>query len=97
MRTAFKCRAYPTPEQAAVLNRTFGCVRVVWNQTLAWRHCRWHTEQAATNVPQANAFLTRLKQSKEFAWLNEVSSVPLQQVLRTQQKAFANFFAGRAR
>ena len=28
---------------------------------------------------------------------SEVSSVPLQQVLRTQQKAFANFFAKRAR
>ena len=22
-------------------NRTFGCVRLVWNQTLAWRHQRW--------------------------------------------------------
>ncbi|MEV0902243.1 helix-turn-helix domain-containing protein, partial [Actinoplanes sp. NPDC049802] len=30
MRTAYKCRAYPTSEQAAVLNRTFGCVRLVW-------------------------------------------------------------------
>ncbi|GAA2647887.1 RNA-guided endonuclease InsQ/TnpB family protein [Nonomuraea recticatena] len=97
MRTAYKCRAYPTAEQAAVLNRTFGCVRVVWNQTLAWRHRRWHTEQASTNAPQANAFLTQLKRTKEFAWLNEVSSVPLQQVLRTQQRAFAHFFAGRAR
>ncbi|MFG1953492.1 helix-turn-helix domain-containing protein [Micromonospora sp. NPDC048830] len=29
---------YPTPEQAVVLNRTFGCVRVVWNRTLAARH-----------------------------------------------------------
>ncbi|TMR97087.1 RNA-guided endonuclease InsQ/TnpB family protein [Nonomuraea basaltis] len=97
MRTAYKCRAYPSPEQAAVLNRTFGCVRVVWNQTLAWRHQRWHQERVSTNVPQANAFLTQLKRSEEFAWLNEVSSVPLQQVLRTQQRAYANFFAGRAR
>ncbi|WP_214103532.1 RNA-guided endonuclease InsQ/TnpB family protein [Acrocarpospora catenulata] len=97
MRTAYKCRAYPTPEQAAVLNRTFGCVRVVWNQTLAWRHRRWHEEQTSTNMPQANAFLTQLKRTEEFAWLNEVSSVPLQQVLRTQQRAFANFFAKRAR
>ncbi|GAA4240981.1 RNA-guided endonuclease TnpB family protein [Actinomadura meridiana] len=97
MRTAYKCRAYPTPEQAAMLSRTFGCVRVVWNQTLAWRHRRWHQDRVSTNVPQANAFLTHLKQAEEFAWLNEVSSVPLQQVLRTQQRAFANFFAGRTR
>jgi putative transposase len=40
MRTAYKCRAYPSPEQASVLNRTFGCVRVAWNRTLAWRQAR---------------------------------------------------------
>lgn len=97
MRTAYKCRAYPTPEQAALLGRTFGCVRVVWNRTLAWRHARWYSEKVSTNVPEANAFLTRLKRTDEFAWLNDVSSIPLQQVLRTQQKAFANFFAKRAR
>ncbi|MCG5215162.1 transposase [Streptosporangium sp. KLBMP 9127] len=96
MRTAYKCRAYPTPGQAAVLNRTFGCVRVVWNQTLAWRHRRWHAEQVSTNVLQASAFLTQLKRTEGYAWLNEVSSVPLQQVLRIQQGAFANFFARRA-
>jgi putative transposase len=27
-------------------------VRVVWNQTLAWRHQRWHQERVSTNVPQ---------------------------------------------
>jgi putative transposase len=97
MRTAFKCRAYPTAEQAANLSRTFGCVRKVWNETLAWRHHRWHGEHLSTNVPEANAHLTAMKRIPEYAYLSEVSSVPLQQVLRTQQKAFANFFAKRAR
>lgn len=32
----------------------------------------------------------------EYIWLNDVSCVPLQQSLRHQQAAFANFFAGRA-
>lgn len=97
MRTAYKCRAYPTPEQAANLSRTFGCVRKVWNETLAWRHARYHRDGLNTNVPEANAHLTAMKRLPEFAYLSEVSSVPLQQVLRTQQKAFANFFAKRAR
>jgi putative transposase len=97
MRTAFKCRAYPTPGQAANLARTFGCVRKVWNETLAWRHARYHGEGLSTNVPEANAHLTAMKRLPEYAYLTEVSSVPLQQVLRTQQKAFANFFAKRAR
>ncbi len=97
MRTAFKVRAYPDAQQAAVLNRTFGCVRLVWNRTLAWRHARWYGEHLSTNVPQANAYLTDLKRDSELAFLREVSSVPLQQVSRIQQKAFVNFFAGRAR
>ena len=96
MRTAFKCRAYPTPEQAANLSRTFGCARKVWNETLAWRHARYYRDGLSTNVPEANAHLTTMKRTEEFAYLSEVSSVPLQQVLRTQQKAFANFFAKRA-
>ncbi len=94
MRTAYKCRAYPAPEQKSVLNRTFGCVRVVWNRTLAWRHARYHSEQARTNFAQANAYLTAMKATEDLGWLNEVSSVPLQQALRHQQVAFSNFFAG---
>jgi len=97
MRTAYKCRAYPDIEQVSVLNRTFGCLRVVWNRTLAWRHARYHNEQAMTNFAQANAYLTAMKATEDLGWLNEVSSVPLQQALRHQQVAFSNFFAGRAR
>lgn len=97
MRTALRCRAYPTPGQAANLGRTFGCVRKVWNETLAWRRSRYHRDGLSTNVSQANAYLTAMKRLPEYAYLSEVSSVPLQQVLRTQQKAFANFYAQRAR
>ena len=71
-------RAYPAAEQASVLNRTFGCVRVVWNRTLAWRHARYYGERVKTNFTQANAYLTAMKRDPELAWLNEVSSVPLQ-------------------
>jgi putative transposase len=97
VRTAYKCRAYPDYEQVSVLNRTFGCVRVVWNRTLAWRHARYHQEQVRTNFTQASAYLTAMKASEELGWLSEVSSVPLQQAIRHQQVAFSNFFAGRAR
>ena len=97
MRTAYKCRAYPDQVQASVLNRTFGCVRVVWNQTLAWRHQRYHAEKTGTTFAQANAYLTAMKATDELAWLNEVSSVPLQQAIRHQQVAYTAFFAKRAR
>ena len=93
MRTAYKCRAYPTPGQASVLHRTFGCVRLVWNRTLAWRHQQYHAEKAGTSLTQANAYLTAMKATDQLAWLNEVSSVPLQQAIRHQQVAYTAFFA----
>jgi putative transposase len=97
MRTAYKCRAYPDPDQAASLNRTFGCVRVVWNRTLAARQTRWVTQRRRTSYRETDAALTVMKRLPELAFLNEVSSVPLQQTLRHQHAAFTAFFAGRAR
>ena len=97
MRTAYKCRAYPDPVQASVLNRTFGCVRVVWNRTLAWRRQRYRADKTGTSLAQASAYLTAMKATEELAWLNAVSSVPLQQVLRHQQAAYTAFFAKQAR
>ncbi|MFC5181404.1 RNA-guided endonuclease InsQ/TnpB family protein [Actinomadura harenae] len=97
MRTAYKCRAYPNAEQAALLARTFGCVRLVWNRALAERQRAYRSEGRATSYKAADAALTAWKREADLAFLNEVSSVPLQQTLRHQHAAFANFFAGRAR
>ncbi|MCO6010643.1 transposase [Actinoallomurus purpureus] len=97
MRTAYKCRAYPGPEQAAVFSRTFGCVRLVWNKTLTERHTAYHQRGEKTSYKQTDAALTGWKKTEDLAFLSEVSSVPLQQTLRHQHAAFANFFAGRAK
>ena len=97
MRTAYKVRAYPSTEQAAILARTFGCVRVVWNRTLAARCAVYAAEKRSISYGQASAALTGWKRLPELVWLNEVSAVPLQQALRHQQAAFVGFFAKRAR
>jgi putative transposase len=97
VRTAYRCRAYPDAEQQEVLNRTFGCVRVVWNRTLAERHARWHRERQGTTYAETDRALTAMKKEPGLAFLNEVSCVPLQQSLRHQHKAFSAFFAKRAR
>jgi putative transposase len=97
MRMVYKCRAYPDPDQATMLARTFGCVRVVWNRTLAARQTRYAIERRGTSYAESDAALTAMKRLPELAWLNEVSSVPLQQTLRHQHAAFQAFFAGRAR
>ncbi len=80
-----------------MLNRTFGCVRVVWNRTLAARHARWQTGRKTTSYAETDAALTLMKKDPDLAFLSEVSSVPLQQALRHQHQAFTAFFARRAR
>jgi len=97
VRTAYRCRAYPDEQQQAMLRRTFGCVRVVWNRTLAQRRARWHLERTGTSYAETDRALTAMKKDPDLAFLNQVSSVPLQQALRHQHQAFRGFFAGRAR
>lgn len=93
---AYKYRFYPTPEQALLLEKTFGCVRFVHNHILDFRSKQYSENGIKIGFTQANAALTRLKKDPEKAWLSEVSCVPLQQVLRHQQTAFTNFFEKRA-
>ncbi|GGW86802.1 RNA-guided endonuclease InsQ/TnpB family protein [Streptomyces galilaeus] len=95
MKRAFRYRFYPSDAQAAELSRTFGCVRKVYNLALAARTEAW-ARQVRVNYNQTSAMLTDWKKTGELAYLNDVSSVPLQQALRHLQVAFTNFFAKRA-
>ena len=96
VRTAYRCRAYPDETQQQVLSRTFGCVRVVWNRTLAERHRLWHAEGKSLSYAASDVALTAMKKDPDLAFLSEVSSVPLQQALRHQHQAVSAFFARRA-
>src|SRR5260221_101012 len=97
VKRAYKYRFYPSPEQAAELNRTFGCVRKVWNLALDARTTAWYQRQERIGYVQSSAMLTQWKASEDLAYLAEVSAVPLQQALRHLQGAFASFWGKRAR
>jgi putative transposase len=94
---AYKYRFYPTQEQAQTLARTFGCVRYVYNWGLRTRTDAYYQRKEHLYYEQLAGALTALKHQEEVAWLQEVSSVPLQQGLRHLESAFRNFFDGRAK
>ncbi|MFU8872089.1 RNA-guided endonuclease InsQ/TnpB family protein [Micromonospora sp. SL4-19] len=96
VKRAFKYRCYPSPEQADQLNRTFGCVRKVYNLALDARTRAWTVERQRITYGQSSAWLTEWKRTQELAFLNEVSSVPLQQALRHLQAAFVAFWDKRS-
>ena len=97
IKRAYRFRLYPTPEQEQVLAQTFGCARFAYNHMLRLRTDAWFSRRERIGYHETSAALTQLKKDPEFAWLNEVSSVPVQQALRHLQTAFANFFAKRAK
>lgn len=94
---AYKFRFYPTPEQELNLAKTFGCARFAYNYMLRQRTDAWFQRQEKIGYHETSAMLTALKKTDEFAWLNEVSSVPVQQSLRHLQTAFGNFFSRRSK
>jgi putative transposase len=93
----FKYRFYPTPEQEALLRRTMGCARLVYNRALAARTEAWYERQERVGYSETSTMLTSWKKQEALQFLNEVSCVPLQQGLRHLQSAFSNFFTGRTK
>ena len=95
IKRAYKFRFYPTTQQEEILAKTFGCARFAYNYMLRQRTDAWFQRQEKVGYHETSAMLTALKKQPEFVWLNEVSSVPVQQSLRHLQTAFGNFFARR--
>jgi len=93
---AVKVRLYPTPEQELALAKSFGCARWYWN--FALNACIGHYQETGKSLKLATykGMLPQLK--KEYPWLKEdcYSSV-LQCVAINLNKAYQNFFEGRAK
>jgi len=93
---AYKYRFYPTDEQKQLLARTFGCCRYVYNWALRERTDAYYKRGERLYYEDTAQRLVLLKKQEETSWLDEVSSVPLQQALRNLDRAFRHFFEGRA-
>lgn len=88
---AYKYRFYPNREQVEMLDQTFGCVRFVYNNALAYS-TEQYEQGNKTNLMDWSKNLTELKKNPDFDWLGNVPRVPLQQALRHLDKAFKSFF-----
>ncbi|WP_442921459.1 RNA-guided endonuclease InsQ/TnpB family protein [Microcoleus sp. PH2017_28_MFU_U_A] len=91
---AVKVRIYPSVEQQSHLAQAFGCVRWVWNQSLATM------SQTYKETGKGISAFTMKKQipvwKTEFEWLKDCYSQCLQSSVLNLSQAFINFFDGRA-
>ena len=92
MNKAFKYRIYPSPEQAILINKTFGCVRFVYNKMLANRKEVYEQFKDDKEALKQQKYLLPAEFKKEFEWLKEVDSLALANAQLNLQTAYKNFF-----
>src|SRR5699024_538573 len=87
---SYRFRIYPTKTQTALIKKTIGRSRFVFNHFLAtWQDTYKETGQGLT-YHSCSSKLPSLK--NECAWLKEVDSIALQSSLRNLADSFSRFF-----
>lgn len=96
MQKGIRFRAYPTKEQEKLIQKTFGCCRLVYNMGLDFRKKSFKNGKKV-GYKHTCAMLTELKHSEQYSFLNDVGCVALQQSLKDLDRAYVNFFEKRAK
>ena len=91
MLKSFKYRLYPNKEQEIQIQKTFGCCRFVYNQTLAHRKELYEAEKKSMSKIDCNNFVNR-NLKKEYEWLKEVDKFALTNSVYNMDSAYQKFF-----
>ncbi len=92
MNKAYKYRLYPNKEQAQLINKTFGCVRFVYNQMLASRKATYEQYKDDKEALKQQKHPLPAGYKKAFPWLKEVDSLALANAQLNLNSAYSNFF-----
>ena len=95
MQLRYNYRLDPQPRLRAALGKAFGCARVVFNDAPHARKAAHQAVEPYLTDSDLSARLTAIKKAPARAFLNEVSSVVLQQALADLNTAYRNYFASR--
>lgn len=86
---AYKFRFYPDKRQEEVLNRELNNARFVWNYLLFAAKVVYNSRKESIDLSKT---LTEMKKLKEFSFLQESSTVALQQKRMDLETAYKNLF-----
>ena len=90
---SLKLRIYPSEEQKVILNKTFGCCRVIYNERLTEHINYYNTYKDNPNRPKFKGTLPKELREKKYPWLGEDTiSEALIQSQRNCEQAYSNFF-----
>ena len=96
VRKGYKYRLQTKPETNQKLAQFAGSCRFVWNKVLALNEDRYQAGIPRLSYGDAAGALRLWKQSEEYGFLADVHSQVLQQCLKDLERAYTNWFAGRA-
>jgi putative transposase len=91
-RAGYRYRIEPDEAQRAMLARTFGCDRVVFNDAVRVQEEACRAGQKITPTEVQRQVITLAKITDARAWLSEVASVALVQAVQDAHRAYRNFF-----
>lgn len=90
MNKNFEIKIYPNQEQIQLIEKTFGCVRYVYNFMLNLKQKLYSFYKINLTYYDMCKILTELKKQKP--WLYEVDAVALQQCLKDLDTSYQRFF-----
>lgn len=91
VKKSFRYRLYPNKAQATLLDKHFGCVRLIYNDALAEKIKSYEKTGKSLSRYQLQARIPLMKKSDR-PWLAEVNAQSLQAALINLDRAFMNFF-----
>lgn len=91
MLKGYKYRIYPNKQQEEQIQKTFGCCRFVYNQTLAYRNDKYKTSKESMNKTSCNNYVNQVLK-KEYEWLKEVDKFALTNSVYHMDNAYQKFF-----
>ncbi len=91
MLKAYKYRIYPNKEQEKQIQKTFGCCRFVYNNTLVYRKEKYEAQKESVSKIACNNYVNQvLKQKHE--WLKDIDKFALTNAVYNMDSAYQKFF-----
>ncbi len=95
---SYKTEIKPTLEQKRIINRTIGVCRYIYNFYLAHNKEIYEIEKRFVSGMEFSKWLNNefIPNNSDYQWIKEVSSKSVKQSIMNAEKAFKNFFKGKA-
>ncbi|WP_099301812.1 IS200/IS605 family element RNA-guided endonuclease TnpB [Bacillus sp. Marseille-P3800] len=89
---AYKYRIYPNTAQEALIAKTIGCSRFIYNHFLNLWNEAYTSTGKGLSYNACSAMLPQMKKDDATIWLKEVDSIAIQSSLKNLADSFTRFF-----